>query len=72
MSISFIIAFIAIFIVSYFVGNYIAIDGDELSKAKKTYYKIISILAVFVFLGSFVFFMFLVNNGNFGSNIKKI
>ena len=55
MSISFIIAFIAIFIVSYFVGNYIAIDGDELSKAKKTYYKIISILAVFVFLGSFVF-----------------
>ena len=49
MSISFIIAFIAIFIVSYFVGNYIAIDGDELSKAKKTYYKIISILAVFVF-----------------------
>ena len=66
MSISFIIAFIAIFIVSYFVGNYIAIDGDELSKAKKTYYKIISILAVFVF------FMFLVNNGNFGSNIKII
>ena len=72
MSISFIIAFIAIFIVSYFVGNYIAIDGDELSKVKKTYYKIISILAVFVFLGSFVFFMFLVNNGNFGSNIKII
>ena len=72
MSISFIIAFIAIFIVSYFVGNYIAIDCDELSKAKKTYYKIISILAVFVFLGSFVFFMFLVNNGNFGSNIKII
>ena len=72
MSISFIIAFIAIFIVSYFVGNYIAIDGDELGKAKKTYYKIISILAVFVFLGSFVFFMFLVNNGNFGSNIKII
>ena len=50
MSISFIIAFIAIFIVSYFVGNYIAIDGDELSKAKKTYYKIVSILAVFVCL----------------------
>ena len=72
MSISFIIAFIAIFIVSYFVGNYIAIDRDELRKAKKTYYKIISILAVFVFLGSFVFFMFLVNNGNFGSNIKII
>ena len=72
MSISFIIAFIVIFIVSYFVGNYIAIDGDELTKKKTTYYKIISILAVFVFLGSFVFFMFLVNNGNFGSNIKII
>ena len=62
MNISFILAFIAIFIVSYFVGNYIAIDGDELSKSKKLYYKIISILSVFVFLGSFVFFMFLVNN----------
>jgi len=70
MNISFILAFIAIFIVSYFVGNYIAIDGDELSKSKKLYYKIISILSVFVFLGSFVFFMFLVNNGNFSSNIK--
>jgi len=70
MNISFILAFIAIFIVSYFVGNYIAIDGEELSKSKKLYYKIISILSVFVFLGSFVFFMFLVNNGNFGSNIK--
>ena len=70
MTISFILAFIAIFIVSYFVGNYIAIDGDELSKSKKLYYKIISILSVFVFLGSFVFFMFLVNNGNFVSNIK--
>ncbi len=70
MSISFILAFIVIFIVSYFVGNYIAIDGDELSKSKKLYYKIIAILSVFTFLGSFVFFMFLVNNGNFGSNIK--
>ena len=44
MNISFILAFIAIFIVSYFVGNYIAIDGDELSKSKKLYYKIISII----------------------------
>ena len=70
MNISFILAFIAIFIVSYFDCNYIAIDGDELSKSKKLYYKIISILSVFVFLGSFVFFMFLVNNGNFGSIIK--
>jgi len=71
-NLSFILTFLAIFIVAVLVGNYIAIDGDELSKSKKIYYKTISIISVFVFLGSFVAFLFLVNNGNFGSGIKII
>tara|TARA_B100001059_G_scaffold108363_1_gene108164 strand:+ start:253 stop:474 length:222 start_codon:yes stop_codon:yes gene_type:complete len=72
LNLSFVLTFLVIFIVAVLVGNYIAIDGDELSKSKKLYYKIISIVSVFVFLGSFVFFLFLVNNGNFGSGIKII
>ena len=72
LNFSFVLTFLVIFIVAVLVGNYIAIDGDELSKSKKLYYKIISIVSVFVFLGSFVFFLFLVNNGNFGSGIKII
>ncbi len=72
MSLAFIITFIVILLISIFVGNYIAIDSNNLSKSKKIYYKIISILSVFVFLGSFIFFLFLVNNGQFGSGIKII
>ena len=71
-NLSFVLTFLAIFIVAVLVGNYIAIDGDELSRSKKIYYKTISIISVFVFLGSFVTFLFLVNNGNFGSGIKII
>lgn len=72
MSFAFIITFIVILLISILVGNYIAIDSNNLSKSKKIYYKIISILSVFVFLGSFIFFLFLVNNGQFGSGIKII
>ncbi len=72
MSLAFIITFIVILLISILVGNYIAIDSNNLSKSKKIYYKIISILSVFVFLGSFIFFLFLVNNGQFGSGIKII
>ncbi len=68
----FIISLIVIFFISLFVGNYIAIDDENLSKSKKYYYKIISIISVFFFLGSFIFFLFLVSNGNFGSGIKII
>ncbi len=68
----FIVSLIIIFLISFFVGNYIAIDDESFSKSKKIYYKIISIGSVFVFLGSFVFFLFLVNNGNFGTGIKII
>ncbi len=68
----FIISLIVIFFISLFVGNYIAIDDENLSKSKKFYYKIISIISVFFFLGSFIFFLFLVSNGNFGSGIKII
>ena len=38
-NLSFVLTFLAIFIVAVLVGNYIAIDGDELSKSKKIYYK---------------------------------
>ena len=68
----FIISIILIFFISIIVGNYIAIDDKYLSKAKRIYYKILSIVSVFVFLGSFIFFLFLVNNGNFGTGIKII
>ena len=68
----FIVSLVIIFFISLFVGNYIAIDDESLSKSKKTYYKIISITGVFIFLGSFIFFLFLVNNGNFGTGIKII
>ena len=66
----FIISLIIIFFISIFVGNYIAIDDKSLSKSKKIYYKVIAIISVFVFLGSFIFFLFLVSNGNFGTGIK--
>ncbi len=72
MSYTFIISIIVILFISILVGNYIAIDNENLSKSKKIYYKMISIISVFVFLGSFVFFLFLVNSGNFGSGIKII
>ena len=68
----FIVSLVIIFVISLFVGSYIAIDDQSLSKSKKIYYKIISIGSVFVFLGSFVFFLFLVNNGNFGTGIRII
>ena len=68
----FIISLIIIFFISIFVGNYIAIDDKSLSKSKKIYYKVITIVSVFVFLGSFIFFLFLVSNGNFGTGIKII
>jgi len=68
----FIVSLVIIFFISLFVGNYIAIDDKSLSKSKKIYYKIISITSVFVFLGSFIFFLFLVSNGNFGTGIKII
>ncbi len=68
----FIVSLVIIFVISLFVGSYIAIDDQSLSKSKKIYYKIISIISVFVFLGSFVFFLFLVNNGNFGTGIRII
>jgi len=68
----FIISIILIFFISIIVGNYIAIDDKYLSKPKRIYYKIVSIVSVFVFLGSFIFFLFLVNNGNFGTGIKII
>jgi len=68
----FIISLIIIFFISIFVGNYIAIDDKSLSKSKKIYYKVIAIVSVFVFLGSFIFFLFLVSNGNFGTGIKII
>ena len=68
----FIVTLLIIFFISLFIGNYIAIDDKSLSKSKKLYYKIISIISVFVFLGSFVFFLFLVNNGNFGNGIRII
>ena len=68
----FIISLIIIFFISIFVGNYIAIDDKSLSKSKKIYYKVIAIISIFVFLGSFIFFLFLVSNGNFGTGIKII
>jgi len=68
----FIVSLVIIFFISLFVGNYIAIDDKRLSKSKKIYYKIISIISVFIFLGSFIFFLFLVSNGNFGTGIKII
>ena len=66
----FILSLIFIFFISIFIGNYIAIDDESLSGSKKIYYKVIAIVSVFVFLGSFIFFLFLVSNGNFGTGIK--
>ncbi len=68
----FIVSLIIIFFISIIIGNYIAIDDKSLSKSKKVYFKIIAIVSVFVFLGSFIFFLFLVSNGNFGTGIKII
>ena len=68
----FILSLIFIFFISIFIGNYIAIDDESLSGSKKIYYKVIAIVSVFVFLGSFIFFLFLVSNGNFGTGIKII
>ena len=57
-NLSFVLTFLAIFIVAVLVGNYIAIDGDELSKSKKIYYKTISIISVFVFWEVLLLFYF--------------